>query len=96
MRDIHELARTNRVLKDRPTVDLRAVKDVLNDFANERANASREQLERELGDLLLYLVRIAERLNVDLISAGQRQVERVAALSPVLVPKSFPKSDDPS
>lgn len=90
MRNIQDQARAESLLKDRPGVDLRTVKDLLNDFASERANLPHAQLEREFGDVLLYLVRLAERLEVDLISAGQRQIDRVAAISPVLVPRHFP------
>jgi hypothetical protein len=98
LRKIHDQARAESLLTDRPGVDLRHVKDLLNDFANERAKLPHAQLEREFGDLLLYLVRLAEHLEVDLISAGQRQIERLAAISPVLVPRHFPatpKAEEP-
>ncbi len=95
MRNIHDQARIARDLLNRPGVDLRLVKDLLNDFANERAKLPHAQLEREFGDLLLYLVRLAERLEVDLISAGQKQIDRLAAISPVLVPRHFPATPKP-
>jgi hypothetical protein len=90
LRTTQDQARAESLVKDRPGVDLRTVKDLLNDFANERAKLPRSQLEREFGGLLLYLVRLAERLDVDLISAGQRQIDRLAEISPVLVPRHFP------
>jgi hypothetical protein len=90
LRNIHDQARAESLLQDRPAVDLRHLKDLLNEFANERTKLPHAQLEREFGDLLLYLVRLAERLDVDLISAGQRQIDRLAAISPVLVPRHFP------
>lgn len=98
MRNTQDQARAETLLSDRPGVDLRHVKDLLNDFANERIKLPHAQLEREFGDLLLYLVRLAERLEVDLISAGQRQIDRLAAISPVLAPRHFPatpKTEEP-
>lgn len=95
LRNIHDQARAASLLKDRPSVDLRLVKDLLNDFANERSKLPHAQLEREFGDLLLYLVRLAERLEVDLIGAGQKQIDRLAAISPVLVPRHFPATGKP-
>jgi hypothetical protein len=95
LRNINDPARAANLLTDRPGVDLRLIKDLLNDFANERAKLPRAQLEREFGDLLLYLVRVAERLEVDLISAGQRQIDRLAEISPVLVPRHFPATPKP-
>jgi len=95
LRNIHDQARAASLLQDRPAVDLRLVKDLLNEFANERAKLPHAQLEREFGDLLLYMVRLAERLEVDLISAGQRQIDRLAAISPVLVPRHFPATSKP-
>jgi hypothetical protein len=94
LRNIHDPARA-KFLKEHASVDLRLVKDLLNDFANERAKAPKAQLEREFGDLLLYLVRLAERLEVDLISAGQKQINRLAAISPALVPRHFPATPKP-
>jgi hypothetical protein len=95
LRNVHDQARAHNLLKNRPSVDLRQVKDLLNDFANERAKLPHSQLEREFGDLLLYLVRLAERLEVDLIGAGQRQIDRLAAISSVLVPRHFPATTKP-
>jgi hypothetical protein len=94
LRNIQDQARAESLLKDRPSVDLRTVKDLLNDFASERTKLPHAQLEREFGDLLLYLVRLAERLEVDLISAGQRQIDRLAAISPVLLPRHFPATPE--
>jgi hypothetical protein len=68
-------------------MDLRLVKKTLHDFALNRAGAPRERREADLGELLLYLMRLADRLGVDLIAAGEKQIQRRGALSLVLVPK---------
>jgi NTP pyrophosphatase (non-canonical NTP hydrolase) len=54
---------------------LSTVKSALTRFAASRAGAPHEQTEREFGELLLYLIRLAEKHGVDLIGAGERQIE---------------------
>jgi len=63
LRNIHDQARAASLLQDRPAVDLRLVKDLLNEFANERAKLPHAQ--------------------------------RLAAISPVLVPRHFPATSKP-
>ncbi len=59
---------------------LSTVKTTLTRFAHSRAAMPLEQSEREFGELLLYLIRLAEKNGVDLISAGERQVDDRARL----------------
>ena len=54
---------------------LSTVKTTLTRFAQSRANLPREQSEREFGELLLCLIRLAAKNGVDLIYAGERQVD---------------------
>jgi NTP pyrophosphatase (non-canonical NTP hydrolase) len=55
-------------------MDTTEVRQALQRFARDRAGAPREVVEREYGDLLLYLIRLAANLNVDLITAAARQL----------------------
>ena len=57
-----------------PASALMMVKQSLQRFAESRVNAPREQQEREFGELLLYLVRLAEKYDVDLIGSAVNQV----------------------
>jgi NTP pyrophosphatase (non-canonical NTP hydrolase) len=62
--------------------DLATVKKVLADFALSRSGEPAEQLEAEFGDLLLFLIHLADKEGIDLIRAGQQQVERRAKTLP--------------
>ena len=75
----------NYALK-RLTIDLRSVKMTLHDFALNRAGGPRERLEGDFGELLLYLIRLADKFDVDLIAAGEKQIQQCGVRSPVLVP----------
>ena len=50
------------------------VKQSLQRFVESRVSAPREQREREFGELLLYLVSLAEKHDVDLIGSAVNQV----------------------
>lgn len=65
--------------------DLTTVKKVLTSFALSRTRESATQLEAEFGDLLLFMIHLADREGIDLIRAGQRQVERRAKTLPRVV-----------
>jgi len=65
--------------------DLTTVKKVLTSFALGRSQESVTQLEAEFGDLLLFMIHLADREGIDLIRAGQRQVERRAKTMPRVV-----------
>ena len=67
-------------------VSLATLKDLLSAYADECTGVPRDQVEREFGDLLLTLVRLAGRLDLDLIEAGQRQIAQSARVPPRLVP----------
>jgi NTP pyrophosphatase (non-canonical NTP hydrolase) len=62
-------------MPDQRPIYLSTVKTTLTRFAASRAGVPREQTEREFGELLLYLIRLAEKHGIDLIGAGERQVE---------------------
>jgi NTP pyrophosphatase (non-canonical NTP hydrolase) len=62
-------------MSEQRPIHLSAVKSALTRFATSRAGEPHEQTEREFGELLLYLIRLAEKNGVDLIGAGERQVE---------------------
>jgi response regulator of citrate/malate metabolism len=62
--------------------DLTTVKKVLTSFALGRTQDSAVQLEAEFGDLLLFMIHLADKQGIDLIRAGQRQVERRARTMP--------------
>ncbi|GAB4341371.1 MAG: nucleotide pyrophosphohydrolase [Desulfobulbaceae bacterium] len=44
--------------------------------------SKREAVEEELADVLIYLVRLADRLNVDLLDAAERKLARNAEKYP--------------
>jgi len=65
-----------------------ALKRALQQYTEQRAAMPREQLEqtaRELGELLVSLVSISDRLGVDLIRAAELAVARRVANVPRLV-----------
>ena len=62
--------------------DLTTVKRVLTSFARGRTQDSTVQLEAEFGDLLLFMINLADKQGIDLLRAGQRQVERRAKTMP--------------
>ena len=62
--------------------DLTTVKKVLTSFALGRTQDSSVQLEAEFGDLLLFMINLADKQGIDLLRAGQRQVERRAKTMP--------------
>ena len=62
--------------------DLTTVKKVLTSFALGRMQDSTVQLEAEFGDLLLFMINLADKQGIDLLRAGQRQVERRAKTMP--------------
>jgi NTP pyrophosphatase (non-canonical NTP hydrolase) len=62
--------------------DLAAVKKILTSFALRQPGDSASQLEAEFGDLLLFMIHLADKEGIDLIRAGQRQVERRAKTLP--------------
>jgi dCTP diphosphatase len=43
--------------------------------SRELPPAAREQVARELADVLLYLVRLADKLDIDLVDAAHRKID---------------------
>ena len=82
-------------MSHRPTpVSLATIKDLLSAYADECTGVPRERVEREFGDLLLTLVRLAGRLDLDLIEAGQRQISQSTLATPRLVPPRVQPPED--
>ena len=73
-----------------PVPDLATVKATLSKFAASRGHHERATLERDFGALLLYLIRLAGTLEIDLIGAGEQSIERAAATRPRLLSRERP------
>ena len=54
----------------------------------------RERIESELGEILLYIVRTANRLGINLTAAAEKRLEETISRAPTLV-KPMPKAEDP-
>jgi len=65
--------------------NLSSVKKLLASFVLDRSGETTAQLEADFGDLLLFMIHLADKEGVDLIRAGQRQVERRARTLPKVV-----------
>lgn len=65
--------------------NLTSVKKLLTSFVLDRSGETTTQLEADFGDLLLFMIHLADKEGVDLIRAGQRQVERRARILPKVV-----------
>ena len=63
-------------------VSMGTVKAMLARFASGHATSSRATSAREFGDLLLYLVRLADKAGVDLIAAGEQRLAEKADRMP--------------
>ena len=68
------------------SVSLGELKDLLLRFSWERRDWPREDVQCELGTLVLYLMQQADRLGIDLVSAGEACIAQRAANAPTLVP----------
>ncbi|HVN99680.1 MAG TPA: hypothetical protein VMT49_06545 [Steroidobacteraceae bacterium] len=68
------------------SVTLGEMKDLLLRFSWERRDWAREDVQREFGALVLYIMQQADRLGIDLVSAGESCVMRQAGSVPTLVP----------
>ena len=61
------------------SVTIGELKDMLLRFAWERRDWPQEDLQREFGALVLYLMQQADRLGIDLVSAGEAHIRHRAA-----------------
>jgi len=68
------------------SVTLGEIKDQLLRFCWERRDWPRAELQREFGALVLHLLQQADRLGVDLVSAGEAAITARAASAPSAVP----------
>ena len=67
------------------SVTLGELKDLLLRFSWERRDWPREEVQREFGALVLYVMQQADRLGVDLVSAGEACLVRQSNMLPTLV-----------
>ena len=67
------------------SVSLGELKDLLLRFSWERRDWPREDVQREFGALVLYMMQQADRLGVDLVSAGEACIIHQAANVPTVV-----------
>jgi hypothetical protein len=51
-----------------------ALKDVLRRFVHDHAQGPRDVAEREFSDLLLFMVRLADKVGIDLFAAARDRV----------------------
>jgi NTP pyrophosphatase (non-canonical NTP hydrolase) len=63
-------------------LSLGAVKATIARFAAGQESVPQATREREFGDLLLYLIRLAEQCGVDLIAASEQRVAEKASRMP--------------
>lgn len=68
------------------SVTLGELKELLLRFSWERRDWPREDVQREFGALVLYIMQQADRLGVDLVSAGEACVVHQSKKVPTLVP----------
>ncbi len=68
------------------SVTLGELKDLLLRFSWERRDWPREDVQREFGALVLYIMQQADRLGVDLVTAGEACVVHQSKNAPTLVP----------
>ena len=69
-------------MSQQPSVTLADVKMLLSQFAASRAGHPPKDVEAEYGDLLLYLIRLAEKSGVDLIASATRRVDQRSRAMP--------------
>jgi len=60
-------------------IDVQLLKQLLKAFVRDRQGAPKEQLEREYGDLLMSLMKVADQLGVDLFEAAQQDLQQRSA-----------------
>jgi NTP pyrophosphatase (non-canonical NTP hydrolase) len=63
-------------------VTISDVKRLLGRFAADRADRPLKEVEIEYGDLLLYLIRLADKAGVDLMTGANRAMDRRARVMP--------------
>lgn len=63
-------------------VTLADVKQLLDRFAASRADKPRRDVEKEYGDLLLYLMLLAGKSGVDLVAGANVELDRRARDTP--------------
>ncbi len=68
------------------SVTLGELKDLLLRFSWERRDWPHEDVQREFGALVLYIMQQADRLGVDLVAAGETCVASQSRTVPTLVP----------
>jgi hypothetical protein len=67
---------------------LGALKDMLHRFTWERRGWDRDAATAEFGALVLYVIQQADRLDIDLVNAGEMHMLKLAGSQPQLVKTS--------
>ncbi len=70
------------------------VKDALARFAHQATHRPHAERERQCGELLLELVKLADRMNVDLFGASQQLIGDRARTLPRLVNVAEPSNSE--
>ena len=70
---------------------LAEVKDLLRRFTSERQSWAQERAAVEFGELVLCIMQQAERLGIDLVTAGAAHLQRTVANCRAGAPRAVPK-----
>ena len=76
---------------------MREIKQAIYALLHRSQDASpgeRGRIESELGEIMLYIVRTANRMGINLTAAAEKRLEETISRAPTLV-KPVPKAEDP-
>jgi len=76
---VTDLETRTRPVSKPPAIALAEIKALLRRFTSERQGWAPEAAALELGELVLCLMQHADRLGVDLVTAGEAQLQRAVA-----------------
>ena len=72
-----------------PPIEVQLLKQLLKAFVRDRQGATKVKLEREYGELLMNMMKVADQLGVDLVEAVQQDLQKRSA-------RTKPKSPAPA
>jgi hypothetical protein len=75
---------------DVPPVTLVEMKNLLRRFTSERQSWTRDRAALEFGELVLCIMQQADRLGVDLVTAGEAHLQRAVASARGVAPSAAP------
>jgi hypothetical protein len=58
--------------------DLVAAKEALRHFARSRSLMPRDAAEHDFGELLLYMMKLAGRMDIDVVAVCQQELQKLA------------------